>query len=195
MCLCEYMWKLVEKKSFCNVVFSRTEIFDTQSYKEQFRALVSNIQFFRAKWCKYFIGLIWQSSNFQHRTFQLFIRKGQSFYIHIDYDKEAVNFFPTKTAKKTIFLINWWTENPQKVRLTSNFKNDVKLRQPTFRSKWRPSSDFLMCLIEYMPKTTERSHFSMLFSAATRISLCKVIWSISKHWYQTFSFLTHSDAN
>ena len=46
------------KKSFFNVVFSRHENFVMQSYMEHFKALVSNIQFFRAKWCKYFIGLI-----------------------------------------------------------------------------------------------------------------------------------------
>ena len=164
LCLFEYMWKINDWRSFCNVVFSRNENFDAQSYKEQFRALVSNIQFFRAKWCKYFIGLISPSSNFQHMTtFRLFIRIGQSFYIHIDYDKEAVNFFPPKTAKKTIFLNNWWNGNPQKVWLTSNFKNDVKLPQPTFRSKWRPSSDFLMCLLSICRKQLKEVNLQCCF--------------------------------
>ena len=51
-----FLWiyvEKVEKKSLFNVVFSLPENFDMQRYKEQFRALVSNSQFFNAEWFKY----------------------------------------------------------------------------------------------------------------------------------------------
>ena len=160
-----------------------------QIYMEHFKALVSIIQLFNAHWCKKVIGLILQSFIFQHVTIlYLFIRISQSFLHSHPSRWMGLQFSFSKTAKKSSFFINWRAKTPQEIRLTSNFKNEVNLRQQTFRSKWRPSSDRLMCLIEYMPKTTKRSHFSMLFSAATRISICKVIWSSSEHWYQTLSF-------
>ena len=79
-CFVECMWNKFEKRSFFNVVFSRREYFDMQSFMEQFRALVTIIQSFRAKWCKYIIGLILQSFIFQHVTcLYFFIRICQSF--------------------------------------------------------------------------------------------------------------------
>ena len=77
------LWVQVEKaerRSFFNVVSSLPENLDMQSYMEQFRALVSNVLFFRAKWCLYFLGLILQSFIFQHVTsLYFFMRIRQSF--------------------------------------------------------------------------------------------------------------------
>ena len=78
-----FLWVYVEKvenRSLFNVVFSLPENFDMQRYKEQFRALVSNSQFFNAEWFKYNLGLILQWSNFQHMSIPyLLSRIGQSF--------------------------------------------------------------------------------------------------------------------
>ena len=86
--------------------------------------------------------------------------------------------------------MNWWTKIPQKVQLTPNFKNDVNLHQHITCSKLRPSSDCL-CLFGYMWNIVEKKGLSsMLFSAAPKNPICKVMWSISEDWYQTFNFLS-----
>ena len=137
-----------------------------QIYMEHFKALVSNIQFFNAQWCKLVIGFILHSFIFQHMTIlYLFIRKGQSFLYSHPPRWMGPQFSVSKTAKKTIFLINWWTEIPQKVRLTPSFKNEVNSHQQTTCSKLRPSRDCLLCLFEYMWKINEwRSFFNVVFS-------------------------------
>ena len=74
------------------------------------------------------------------------------------------SFVSPKTAKKSLFFINWRTKTPQKFRSTPNFNKHVNLHQHTTRCNLPPSSDCLMCLFEYLWEIVEkRSFFNVVF--------------------------------
>ena len=101
----------------------------------------------------------------------------------------------SKNSEEVIIFQQLTNQTSPEVSIDTKFQESCKFTSTyyLFRTtafRW----SFIVSLWVHVEKVERRS-FSLLFPASPRISICKVIWSNSEHWYQLFSFLGQNDAN
>ena len=105
------------------------------------------------------------------------------------------SFFFLQNCKEVIIFYQLTNQNSPENSIDTKFQEWRKFTSAYYLFQLTALQRLFIVYLWVYVEYSWKGHFSMVISADPRLLICKVIWSISKHWYQLFRFLTHSDAN